>query len=178
MRSITYYVASSLDGFISGPEGDISRFVMQSSGVDKYLDDLKHYDTVIMGKNTYEFGYRYGLKPGEPAYPHMKHYIFSNTLKLPTVSSSVEIKPVQISEILKIREQSGSDIYLCGGGMLAGWLLDNKQIDTIKVKLNPILLNQGIRMFEQSGGQFSLELVEANTYDKGLQIITYGVSYS
>jgi len=34
-----------------------------------------------MGKNTYEFGYKFGLKPGQRAYPHMTHYIFSNSLK-------------------------------------------------------------------------------------------------
>ncbi len=61
----------SLDGFISGVNGDISGFVGDGNGVAKYLADLADYDTVIMGKNTYEFGYRFGLKPGKPAYPHM-----------------------------------------------------------------------------------------------------------
>ena len=76
MRRIVYYVAASIDGFISGPDGDIAGFVEGGSGVDKYLDDLGRFDTVIMGRKTYEFGYRFGLQPGQPAYPHMRHFCF------------------------------------------------------------------------------------------------------
>lgn len=64
MRKITYYVAISLDGFIAGPDGDISGFVQQGEGVNQYLQDLQAFDTVIMGRKTYEFGYAYGLQPG------------------------------------------------------------------------------------------------------------------
>ena len=53
MRKIVYYVAMSLDGFISGVNGDISGFVGDGNGVAKYLADLVDFDTVIMGKNTY-----------------------------------------------------------------------------------------------------------------------------
>ena len=86
MRHIVYYVATSLDGYISGPKGDISGFngTAESDGIIKYFADLKNFDTVIMGRNTYEFGYKFGLKPGERAYPHMEHLIFSNSLQFNT----------------------------------------------------------------------------------------------
>jgi hypothetical protein len=54
MRKIVYYVATSLDGFICGH--DLEMFVQKGDGVANYLDDLKEFDTVIMGKNTCEFG--------------------------------------------------------------------------------------------------------------------------
>ncbi len=60
MRKITCYVASSLDGFISGLNDDIGGFVETENGVEKYLADLANFDTVIMGRNTYEFGFKYG----------------------------------------------------------------------------------------------------------------------
>ena len=44
MRRIVYYVASSLDGFISGLNDDISGFVASGNGVDKYLSDLANFD--------------------------------------------------------------------------------------------------------------------------------------
>jgi dihydrofolate reductase len=62
-RKIVYYVASSLDGYISGINDDISGFVATGNGVERYLADLAEFDTVIMGKNTYEFGYKFGLQP-------------------------------------------------------------------------------------------------------------------
>jgi len=85
-------VAISLDGFISGPDEDITGFLSEGNGVSKYLDDLKDYDTVIMGRKTYEFEYKYGLEPGQTPYPHMKHYIFSNNLTLNDPDEKVEVK--------------------------------------------------------------------------------------
>ncbi|WP_373518949.1 dihydrofolate reductase family protein [Pricia sp.] len=81
MKRIIYYVATSIDGFIAGPKDDASGFTATGEGVARYLEDLKDFKTVIMGRRTYEFGYKYGLEPGQPAYSHMQHYIFSKTLK-------------------------------------------------------------------------------------------------
>jgi dihydrofolate reductase len=179
MRKIVYYVASSLDGYISGPDGDISGFepVMESEGIKKYKQDLEDFDTIIMGRKTFEFGYRYGLKPGQPAYPLMEHYVFSNNLIFEDPSPKVHVKPVDLEEVISIRQQAGSDIYLCGGGQFAGWLLDNQQIDILKIKLNPLILGKGVRLFGNSTQSLMLELIESETYDKGLQIITYTIKY-
>ena len=92
MRKIVYYVATSLDGFISGADGDVSRFAYAGSAVDQYLEDLKTYDTVIMGRNTYEFGYQYGMQPGQKAYQHMEHYIFSNQLTFENTDDGVNVR--------------------------------------------------------------------------------------
>ncbi|MFY8004446.1 MAG: dihydrofolate reductase family protein [Chitinophagaceae bacterium] len=177
MRKIVYYVASSIDGFISGLNDDISGYIGKGNGVDKYLADLANFDTVIMGRNTYEFGYKYGLQPGQPAYPHMKHYIFTDNLKLETLSTQVEIKNLDLTEIDKLKMHKGADIYLCGGGQFAGWLLDNKKIDTLKLKLNPLILGQGKKLFGNSNSKYKLELLETAGYDNGLQIITYKICY-
>jgi len=177
MRKIVYYVAISLDGFISGPGGDISRFDGKGNGVDKYLQDLQDFDTVIMGKNTYEFGYDFGLEPGRLAYAHMQHYIFSSSLKFENQDESLHIKKLDLSEIKKIRQQSGTDIYLCGGGQLAGWLLDHQQIDILKIKLNPLILGSGISLFGDSIKSYGLELLNLDSFEYGLQIITYNLKY-
>lgn len=145
MRKIIYYVACSIDGFIWGPNDDVSGFIYSGKGVEKYLNDLKSYDTVIMGRSTYEFGYKFGAIPGEPSptYPHMKHYVFSNNLKLKNLNPQVEVKKLDLNEIDKLKKESGSDIYLCGGGQFAGWLLNNQKIDILKLKVNPLLLGGG-----------------------------------
>lgn len=175
MRMIVYYVAISLDGYISGRDGDITSYVGTGSGVARYLEDLKAYDTVIMGKNTYEFGYRFGLKPGQPAYPHMDNYIFSSSLKFEHHDPKLKIRPVSLEEIDNLKKRAGTDIYLCGGGTFAGWLLDNHRIDVLKIKLNPIVLGQGVKLFGLSSTALHLELLDSEKFDFGLQIITYAV---
>ncbi|MEN7547586.1 dihydrofolate reductase family protein [Rapidithrix thailandica] len=177
MRKIVYYVACSVDGYISGPDDDISGFRQEGSGVEKYLNDLKEFDTVIMGRNTYEFGYQYGLKPGQPAYPHMRHYIFSESLQLEKPSDKVTVCIPDIATVRSLKEESGSDIYLCGGGVFAGWLLENEMIDTLKIKLNPFIQGSGIKLFADTQKVYQLILKNQEQYDHGLQIITYEVKY-
>lgn len=175
MRKIVYYVAVSLDGYISGPNEDISGFVAEGNGVARYLRDLADYDTVIMGRNTYEFGYKFGLKPGLPAYSHMTHYIFSSSLTFENPDPKVHVRPVDMHEVNKIRNQDGTDIYLCGGGQFAGWLLDHHCIDVLKIKLNPLLLGSGVKLFGGSQTALRLELTQSERYENGLQIMTYKV---
>jgi dihydrofolate reductase len=64
MKKVVYYVAISIDGFICGLDADISGFVGEGNGITQYIDDLKKFENVIMGRNAYEFGYVYGLIPG------------------------------------------------------------------------------------------------------------------
>lgn len=177
MRNIIYYVASSLDGYISGPGGDISGFVAGGSGVEQYLRDLQEFDTVIMGRNTYEFGFKYGLVPGTAAYPHMRNIVFSSTLHYETPGPGLEVYPLDEGLIRDLKSTPGTDIYLCGGGDLAGWLLDRQLIDVLKVKLNPLVLGEGVPLFGASATAAGLELESAGAYDHGLHILTYRLRY-
>ena len=179
MRKIVYYVATSLDGFIAGLNDDVSGFVYTGSGVATFLSDLKSFDTVIMGKNTYEFGYKYGVKPGEPSptYAHMKHYIFSDNLDLKNPDPLVQVKKMDINEIDTLRNEEGTDIYLCGGGRFAGWLLDHQRIDVLKLKMNPLVLGDGIKLFGPSTSNYKVELVESTNHENGLRIMTFNVIY-
>lgn len=176
MNKIIYYVAASLDGFIAGKNDDISQFIFEGNGVEKYQSDLLNFKTVIMGRRTYEFGYQFGLEPGQPAYPHMDHYIFSDSMQIPNLSGQVHIEPKSLDRIREIKKSSETDVYLCGGGEFAGWLLDHGLIDQLKIKLNPIVIGDGIRLFGNSSTKANWELVEKESFDGGLQILTYDLT--
>jgi len=177
MKKIVYYVAISLDGFIAGLDDDISLFGSGGKGIEKYFEDLKDYKTVIMGRRTYEFGYQFGLQPGQPAYPHMEHHIFSDSIKIEQLADTVHIEEKSIARIKELKAISESDIYLCGGGVFAGWLLDNGLIDVLKLKLNPIILGNGIQLFGNSSSKTTLELKESEIFEDGLQILTYHLKH-
>ncbi len=173
MNKVIYYVASSLDGFISGENGDISKFLPHGDAVEKYQADLLDFKTVIMGRKTYEFGFQYGLEPGQPAYPHMEHYIFSETMQIKELAKTVHIEKMSLKRIKEIIAASPTDVYLCGGGKFAGWLLDNGLIDQLKLKLNPIVLSEGVRLFGDSKTTLVSTLIEKESFDSGLQFLTY-----
>ncbi|MEO1652520.1 MAG: dihydrofolate reductase family protein [Bacteroidota bacterium] len=173
MQKIIYYVASSLDGYIAGENEDISQFVQTGPGVEKYQADLAQFETVIMGRKTYEFGFQYGLEPGQPAYPHMQHHIFSSSLRLDRLSEQVQIEPLDLNRVRAIRDQAKTDVYLCGGGHFAGWLLENGLIDQLKLKLNPIVLGNGIRLFGASQAKAQWNLIAKESFPDGLQLLTF-----
>ncbi len=173
MKKVIYYVASSLDGYIAGPEDDIGMFAPGGKGVEKYLADLQDFRTVIMGRRTYEFGYRFGLVPGQPAYPHMEHYIFSKTLTLDSLADNVRIRELTAKTVRDVIEKSETDVYLCGGGEFAGWMLDHGLIDRLKLKLNPIILGAGIPLFGNSTSATTGRLVEKESFENGLEFLTY-----
>jgi len=177
MKNVVYYVAISLDGYICGPDDNIDGYVDSSSGIAQYFNDLTTFDTVIMGKNTYEFGFKYGVVPGQPAYEHMEHYIFSNSASYENVHDKIHMVPRDISIVKELKKGSGSDIYLCGGSIFAGWLLENKLIDELKIKLNPVLFGQGLPLFSHVDQHIKLDLQHVQEYDLGLLIASYKINY-
>ena len=177
MRTIVYYVAATLDVYIAGLEECIEGFVSACSGLDKYMKELSEFSTVIMGKNTYEFGFKFGVVPGLPAYPHMEHYIFSESAFYPNKHDLVKVVPREISIVQKLKKSQGGDIYLCGGGIFAGWLLDNEMIDLLKIKLSPVVFGAGVKLFGPSTKKVKMELLHEERHDFDLMMLTYKVNY-
>lgn len=167
MSAIIYDVAVSMDGFISGAGGDVSQFPFEGPQVDAYTARLGTYQTTILGRSTYEFGYAYGLKPGARAYPHMEHFIFSKSLKLPEDADVTVVRSNWLDQIDKLRDQAKGDIYLCGGGTFAGFLLENDRIDMVRLKRAPIICGSGTPLFGGKAGPKTVELTDEATFENG-----------
>lgn len=131
-----------------------------------------------MGRKTYEFGYRFGLEPGQPAYPHMEHHIFSETLEIEQFTKIVHIEKIAIERIKEIVAASQTDVYSCRGGQFARWHLDNGLIDQLELKLNPILLGSGVRMYGNSTTALVSTLIEKESFGNGIQFLTYGLNWN
>lgn len=178
MRDLIYHIATTLDGFIAHPDGSTKGFLEAGEHVADYLDSLKDYDTVIMGRKTYEYGYEYGLKPGQPAYAHMKHYLFSKTLAFDTPHEQVEVvREDPVGFVKELKETVGSPIYLCGGGQLAGLMLQHGLIDELWLKQNPVLFGVGIPLFGEVNAGFMLKPQHCIAYPNGVQLLQYRIHY-
>lgn len=167
MQPIIYDVAVSLDGFICAPDGDVSAFAHDGPVVEDYRSRLTEYAVAIMGRRTYEFGYAYGLRPGQNPYPHMSSIVFSRSLELPS-DRSVEICQAHArDEVLRLKSNAAGPIYLCGGGRFAGWLLKERLIDRIILKRAPLVLGGGVSLFVGTGVAASLKRVASRPYENG-----------
>ena len=106
----------------------------------------------------------------------MRHHIFSDTLEFRSAHEKVSAEKMSLDRMEVIKKESDTDIYLCGGGRFAGWLLTHRMIDKVKVKRNPIILNDGVRLFEGCERSCTLQLLDQTLFDDGLQLITYQVN--
>jgi len=177
MRKIVYDVAVSLDGFISHEDGSVAGFLADGPHVADYFARLQGYDTVLMGRSTYEWGYAMGLAPGRRAYPHMRHYIFSTTLRLGADAEVEVVARDAPAAVARLREEPGGDIYLCGGGAFAGFLLDHGLVDQLVLKVNPIVFGHGVRLFGASTRKVGTALRSAMSYPNGVVLSRYDLVY-
>lgn len=179
MRSIIYHVAVTMDGFIAKNDGTTPGFSNEGEHVTDYLNALKEYDDTIMGRKTYEYGYQYGLKPGQPAYPHMNHHIFSQSLDFEEKHDQVNVvKASQLDYLQDLRESQGSPIYLCGGGAFAGFLLKQQLIDEVILKQNPIIYGTGISLFGHTCcAHLELKEVGHVAYENGMQVLHWKIMH-
>ncbi|MCR8844470.1 dihydrofolate reductase family protein [Paenibacillus sp. SC116] len=182
MASLVYHVSVSIDHFIADQpmvdsQLDRTLFLFDGEHVPDFLSDIQHYDAVLMGGKTYEFGFQFGKKPGEPGYDGMKHYIFSNSMQFESNSEVELVKGDAGDYVEKLKQESPGKLWLCGGGQLAGTLIKRKLIDQLVLKVNPILVGSGVPLFGDVKPQLKLELIDMKRYENGVIKPTYNVIY-
>ena len=176
MRPLVYDVAISVDGFIAGPDHDLSPYLYEGDHVPAYMARLSQYDATLMGRHTYTAGYAFGLEPGQRAYPHMEHYVFSRTLELPADSPVRLLRDDPVGFTRDLKASEGGTIYLCGGGSLAGQLLSAGLIDTLILKINPVALGGGTPLFGAQPAPANMRLIDTHVYDSGVTLVRYALS--
>ena len=172
MRKLKYYVACTVNGFIAHEDGSFGGFLFEGEHVADYLESFKCFDAVLMGRKTYEVGLKEGVTN---PYPTMKQYVISRTMK-ESPDENVAIVSEKVVEFVRgLKDETGKDIYLCGGADLATTLFAENLIDEIILKLNPLVLGSGIPLFSGVVKQTSLELTDSKIYKNGVVLLFYRV---
>ena len=173
MRKLTYLVASTIDGKIAKEDGAWDCFMQfGDEHAPDYLAALQTFDAVVMGLKTYEVGLKEGLT--DP-YPHLATYVFSSTLKESPNKKVTVVAGDPAEFVAKLKSQPGGDIYLCGGGKLAGALMAAGLIDQVDIKLYPLIMGPGIPLFEGAVPVKLMNLKSSKVYGNGVVLLTYEV---
>lgn len=169
-RRLRYHVAVSLDGFIAGPNGEYDWIVMDPS-ID-FAALYKEFDTVVMGRKTYEVTAGQG---GDGTMPGMEVVVFSRTLT-PTARRGFRIVNDDPREVVAaLKTKPGRDIWLFGGGSLFGSLLEAGLVDTVEVAVVPVLLGEGVPLLPP-GATTKLVLTDQKTLpESGIVALAYSV---
>lgn len=170
VRKLQYLVAASLDGQICRQDGSFDCFPTEGGHVADYLETLKSFDAVLMGRKTYEVGLKEGVT--DP-YPWMESYVFSRSMKQSPNARLQIVSENPVGFVEDLKKRPGRDIYLCGGADLAATLFAANLIDEIVVKLNPLLIGSGIPLFARIGEPADLELFDIKRYESGVVLLSY-----
>ncbi|SDQ57817.1 dihydrofolate reductase family protein [Microbacterium sp. cf332] len=185
MRDLVYYVAVSIDGFIADPDGGFDAFTVtgehDSVVLGEYADALPahahaalgiepprtRFDTVVMGWNTLTPA----LDVGVPSpYPHLRQIVASRRTR--DVDPAITLTADPLATVRSLKAEDGLDVWLCGGGQLAGALLP--EIDRIVVKRHPVVFGAGIRIFDGAAYEpRTFSLTRARSFETGVVIEDY-----
>ncbi len=155
MRKITYGAACSLDGFIATSDGGVD-WLRWSDDVQRLTSAyLERVDTVLMGRKTYEVA----QAAGTGAYPSVTNYVFSRTMQEDPEKDVRLVGADPIRFVRDLRNRSGGEICVMGGGELAQTLFEADLIDEVGMNVHPILLGTGIPLFRRMSQQRELELL-------------------
>jgi dihydrofolate reductase len=188
MRTLTYYVACSVDGFIAHTDGSHDGFAHDPQyfadlfasfpeTVPSHLRDRmnihaenKWFDIVLMGRKTYEIGLKEGVTS---PYSHLRQYLFSRSMQQSPDDNVELVSANAIERITALKNESGKGIWLCGGANLATTLFANRLIDQLILKVNPFLMGTGIPLFSGEIQQTALDLTDRKIYDNGVLLLNY-----
>ncbi len=184
MRRIVVLSFISLDGVMQapgGPEEDASGGFKFGGWVAPYGDEV--YGKVIekqmkpadllLGRKTFEIFASYWPEheDGWPGISDVTKYVMSRTMKKSDWKNSVFLK--SLADIKKLKNSKGSDIKVWGSGKLVQLLLKNDLVDELWLKIHPLTLGKGKKLFDNGMIPAAFTLIESTVTPSGVIIVNY-----
>jgi dihydrofolate reductase len=166
MRPLVCFIATSLDGYIAGPAGEIDwLFTDQDYGYTQFYANV---DTVVMGRKTYDLCLTFDEYP----YPGIPNYVWTRTRR--GMDEHATFVSGDIVELLKeLKEKHGKTIWLVGGSALVGEAIKHDLLDELIVSVHPIVLGNGVPLFPRGLPKTQFQLVKSESFTSGLVQLTY-----
>lgn len=190
MRKIIVLSMMSLDGVIQapgGPKEDKSGGFKYGGWTAPHMDEiygevlqkeLSQTADYLLGRKTYEIWAGYWPKHGDiwPGINEGMKYVVSKNLKktAPMVTgwkNSAVIRTV--ADIKKLKRSKGADIHVWGSSKLIQLLFKNDLVDELRLKIHPLTLGKGKKLFENGTIPAAFEVTDSVVTTKGVVIATY-----
>jgi len=184
MRKIIVLSMITLDGVMQapgGPKEDTSGGFKYGGWVAPYSDEvygkvlekeLKPAD-YLLGRKTFEIWADYWPKHADfwPGINDGTKYVLSKTMKKSDWKNSVFLK--SLADIKKLKNSKGSHIQVWGSGKLIQLLLKNDLVDELWLKIHPLTLGKGKKLFDGSTIPAAFTLTESIVTTSGVIIANY-----
>jgi dihydrofolate reductase len=185
MRKLIFFMHISLDGFVAGPNGELSWVKLDDSLFDFVGSMTAKADAALYGRVTYEMMQGYWPTAGDKpnASKHDKeHSAWYNSVPKIVLSRSLNDSGLQqttvISEeithnINQLKNQEGANILIFGSPGASRSLLNEGLIDEFWLFINPVILGKGMPLFTDITGTTQLKLAESITFPCGVIAVHY-----
>ena len=185
MRNVVLFMHISLDGFAAGPNGELD-WISYDDELEKYAEGIVGtVGTALYGRVTYEMmeGYWPTVLTDPSSTQHQLDHarwienidkvVVSRTLENVGWNKTTLIKDDLAGGISKLKRQPGNDIVIFGSPGLAQTLLQLGLIDEYRLTVNPVVLGNGIPLFNDVNDRIGLKLLEATTLASGVLGLHY-----
>jgi dihydrofolate reductase len=174
----------TLDGVIQDPAGDegfrVGGWVGQIKDREELsrltLDEALGTEALLLGRRSYEwFAARWPSRRGELAdrLNGLPKYVVSSTLEDPDWSNSTVLKGDVLSEVSKLKQELNGDIVVLASSQLVRTLLEHDLVDELRLKVYPVVLGAGERLFGETSDKRPMRLVGIQTVDGDVAFLTY-----
>jgi dihydrofolate reductase len=174
----------SLDGVIQDPAGDEGfrvggwvGLIKDSPQLNKLaLDEALGAEGLLLGRRSYEwFAARWPSRTGELAdrLNSLPKYVVSSTLEDPAWNNSTVLKGDPVAEVSTLKQQLKGEILMPASFQLLRMLLEHDLMDKLRLKIFPVVLGAGERLFGETSDKKPLRLLNTQTLGDGVAILTY-----
>jgi dihydrofolate reductase len=174
----------SLDGVIQDPAGDetfarggwVGAIQNRPELGQLALDDALGSDAMLMGRRTYEwFAGRWPSRTGALAerLNDLPKYVVSSTLEDPVWNNSTVLKGDLLDEVRLLKNRLGRDILVTASSRIVRTLLDHDLVDELRLKVFPVVLGAGDRLFGETSATKAMRLVNVRCIDGDTAYLTY-----
>ena len=184
MRKIIVLTFITLDGVMQapgGPEEDTAGGFQYGGWVAPYVDQVSgkvmqkqmEPTDILLGRKTFEIFSSYWPQHAEqwPGINEVTKYVMSRTMEKSDWKNSVFLKSV--ADIENLKNSKGSDIKVWGSGNLVQTLLENDLVDELWLKIYPLTLGKGKKLFENGAIPAAFTLIESTVTPAGVIVASY-----
>ena len=186
MRSVTYSMGVSLDGYVVGPDGGFDWTAPDEETFSFVTDEIRQVGVHLLGRRLYETMLYWETADQDPSLDDAMLEWAAIWKRLPKVVFSTTLSAVQgntrlasgglAAQIERLRAEPAEGDIAIGGATLAAQAAASGLIDEYRARVYPVLVGGGIPYFPQGDRRVDLELVETRTFSSTVVYLRHRVA--
>ena len=174
----------SLDGVVQDPAGDegfrlggwVGKIKDRPELAKLTLDEALGTSALLLGRRSYQwFAARWPSRSGELAdrINRLPKYVASSTLEDPDWNNSTVLRGDVVNEVSKLKQELNGEIVIWASFRLVHTLMEHDLIDELRLKIYPVVLGAGERLFGETSDKKPMRLVSIQSVDDEVAFLTY-----